>query len=117
MQLISAFGLGAIVTALVQAWLSIRAEISKRNFQEMKECYVGFLDAMYKSEIEQTKEAALNVGYWNNRIDLVGSKDVASFCALMKETNPTEDGIHPDRPKVIDDLKRAMRKDLSVEIY
>ncbi len=47
-QFISAFGLGAIVAALVQAWLSNKVDISKRKFQEKKESYIGFLDAMLK---------------------------------------------------------------------
>jgi hypothetical protein len=48
-QFLSAFGLGAIVTAFVQAWFSNRAYISKRNFDEKKESYVGFLDALHQS--------------------------------------------------------------------
>lgn len=38
LQFLSAFGLGAIVTALVQAWLSQKAAKDERNFQEKKEC-------------------------------------------------------------------------------
>jgi hypothetical protein len=51
-QFLSAFGLGAIVTALVQAWLSNVAYRRQRDFQETKESYVGFLDALHQSEVE-----------------------------------------------------------------
>jgi hypothetical protein len=41
-EFISAFGLGAIVAALVQAWLSNRAYISARNFDEKKKAMLVF---------------------------------------------------------------------------
>ena len=113
-QFITAFGLGAIITALIQAWLTQRADISKRNFQEKKECYIGFLDAMHKSELQRTEEAALDVGHWQNRIELVGSKGVITACIRIKETNPIQNNVHPDRPQVMRDLKDEMRKDLGV---
>jgi hypothetical protein len=113
-SLISAFGLGAIVTSLIQAWLSDRARISNRNFQEKRESYPGFLEALRRSQVEGTEESAVNVGHWASRIDLVGSKAVIRACARISETNPTQDGIHPERPDAMRDLKEAMRQDLGV---
>lgn len=114
-EFLTAFGLGALVTTLVQAWLSHKAYISKRNFEEKKECYVGYLDALRKSEFEQNQESAINVGHWANRIELVGSKEVMFLCIRFKETNSVDDEVHQDRPKVLLDLKSAMRKDLGIE--
>ena len=113
-QFLSAFGLGAIVNALVQAWLSQRANIAKRNFEEKKESYVGFLEAMHRSEIEKSEEAALHVGHWQARIELVGSNEVINACIKITETNPTSKGIHPERPQAIRELRNAMRRDLGV---
>ena|ERR1700722_2970254 len=115
-QFLSAFGLGAIVTALVQAWLSNVAYISKRNFQEKRESYIGFLDAMFQSEVEKTEKSSLNVGHWQNRIELVGSHSVINACARIKETNPISGAVHPERPQAMRDLKEAMRRDLGVTI-
>lgn len=114
LQFISAFGLGAIVTAVVQAWLSSRAELSKRNFQEKKECYIGYLAALHKSQLEQNQQSALNVGHWANRIELAGSRAVISACKYIRETNPTSDGTHPERGNALTELMDAMRKDLGV---
>ena len=75
-QFLSAFGLGAIITTAVQAWLSMRADNAKRNFQEKKEAYVGLLDALHQSELAQTEVASKYVGHWMSRIELVGSKKV-----------------------------------------
>ena len=113
-QFLSAFGLGAVATAIIQSWLSNRSYIRQRAFAEKKESYIGFLDALHQSEIEQTKIAALNVGHWQNRIELVGSRDVIAACHRIRETNPTPDGAHPDRPAALQRLKDKMRADLSV---
>jgi hypothetical protein len=113
-QFLSAFGLGAIVAAFVQAWLSNRAYNSKRNFDDKKECYVGFLDALYQSEVERTEKSALNVGHWQNRIELGGFRFVIGGCARIKETNPISGGVHPERPQASHNLKEAMRRDLGV---
>jgi hypothetical protein len=113
-QFLSAFGLGAIATALIQAWLSHRAYLRQRDFQEKKESYVGFLDALHQSEVEQTAAASLHVGHWQNRIELVGSKEVVAACHTIRETNPTHAGVHPDRPAALHRLKEAMRSDLGI---
>ncbi len=115
-QFLSAFGLGAVVTALTQAWLSNRAYISKRNFEEKKESYIGYLDAMHQSEIEQSDNAAKNVGLWNNRIELVGSRNVIIACQKIQKTNPTSEAMHPDRPQALANLKTQMRNDLGVAV-
>src|ERR1700733_11195618 len=114
LQFISAFGLGAIVTALVQAWFSNRAYIAKRDFEEKKESYIGFLDALHRSEVKGTPEAAHEVGHWENRIALVGSPTVIDACTKIRESNPTDHGVHPMRPSALRELKAAMRKDLGV---
>ena len=111
---LSAFGLGAIVTALVQAWLSNLAYRRQRDFQEKKESYVGFLDALHQSEIEQSPAAALNVGSWQNRIELVGSRAVIAACRSIEGTNPIGGEIHPARPAALRRLKEAMRADIGV---
>jgi hypothetical protein len=113
-QFISAFGLGAIVTALVQAWLSNRADVTKRNFQEKKESYIGFLDALCSSTIEGTPEAATKAGLWLCRIFLVGSPAVINACTQYQKAKSTknEQAIH----EAFHDIEEAMRKDLGVDV-
>jgi hypothetical protein len=113
--LVGALGIGGMITAFVTYWCTIKKEYQARNFSEKKETYIGFLDAMHKSELEGTPEAALNVGYWRNRIELVGSNEVIRLCHRIEATNPINGNAHPERPKVILDLKNSMRKDLGIE--
>lgn len=115
-QFISAFGLGAIVNVWIQSWLSKRAYISKRDFEEKKENYIEFLDAIYKSDIENTVETSCYLAHWKNRIELIASKNVIHLCNRFFETNPINNNVHPERPQVFKDLKEAMRKDLGINI-
>lgn len=117
-QLLSAAGIGGIVgslmTALVQGWLTHRSYLIARSFQEKKEAYVGYLQALYDSEIQQTEQAARAVGHWRNRCELVSSAEVSSCMERMFNSNPNDGEVHPDRPLALRALKDAMRKDLSV---
>jgi hypothetical protein len=118
---LSAAGLGGIiggaVTSLLQAWLSKRATLGERRFREKKEAYIGYLNAIHRSEVEGTSEAAKNVGHWQILCDLVASAPVRSHIARTFATNPLNDGNpHPERPKAMADLKTAMRADLGIEI-
>ncbi|MET0155394.1 MAG: hypothetical protein ABW189_04745 [Rickettsiales bacterium] len=119
-RLISAARIGGIVgsllTTLVQAWLSNKQRLDDRNFQEKKEAYVGYLDAAHNSEVQRTLESVQKWGYWENRCELVGSLAVIKLAHEIRETNPVDGMMHPNRPDVIRKLKQAMRKDLGVHI-
>ena len=52
----------------------------------------------------------------NNVCELVGSKEVIKLLQGVKETNPINNRPHPDRPKIVANLKNAMRKDLKVSL-
>lgn len=65
----TAFGLRAVVSAFIQSWLAHRPYLAKRDFEEKKESYLGFLDALHRSEIDGTSEAALFVGHWQSWSD------------------------------------------------
>lgn len=115
-QLVSAAGLGAIIATALQSYLTDKSAQKQRNFLEKKEAYVGFLNAIHRSEIEQTEEASLYAGHWVNVCDLVGSQDVRKALIDYKRTNPINGGVHPDRPDVMKRLKNAMRKDLGFSL-
>lgn len=110
-QFFSAFGLGAVVVALVQAWLSHRAEIAKRNFQEKKECYVGLLEAYRtacQTHPQKNDSVAKEFGYWSVRCALVAPKNIRLLIEEMK----TDD--YDTQARSFERLQTAMRKDLGV---
>jgi len=114
LQFLSAFGLGAIVSTVIQGWLSQRAYLRQRAFAEKKESYVGYLDALHRSEVEGGPDAALFVGHWENRIALVGSPAAIAACERVRRTNPLNGTAHPERPAAMAALKEAMRIDIGV---
>jgi len=116
---VSAVGLGGAIgsalTIVLQAWLSRRAARDDRQFRERKEAYIGLLNALHRSEVEGTPEAAKNVGHWMNVCDLVGSGPVLGQLRRLVETNPLPGGAaHHGRPAALMGLKEAMRADLGV---
>jgi hypothetical protein len=109
-QFISAFGLGAVITAIIQAWLTHRGEISKRAFQEKKECYIGLLEAYHRAAVENTDQAAKNFAYWQMRCELVAPEQVRKAIQEIVNTNDNRD----QRGVAHENLKRALRKDLGI---
>ncbi|HEY1943674.1 MAG TPA: hypothetical protein VGH40_16305 [Roseiarcus sp.] len=107
---------GGVVTSLLQAWLSRRAILDERRFDEKKEAYANLLTAIHQSEVEGTVEAAKYVGHCRNMCDLVASDSVRHQIVRLFATNPLNDGTtHPERPRVLGALKHAMRRDLGFD--
>lgn len=119
-QLLSAAGIGGIIgsllTTIVQSWLAHKSYLTNRNFQEKKEAYVGFIEAGHLSDIHNTPEYSIRWAYWQARCELVGSHEVVSLVGEIEETNPKNGQPHPNRPQVWIKLKKAMRKDLGIQI-
>lgn len=109
-QFISAFGLGAILSVLIQAWLKQKSDISKRNFQEKKECYIGLLEAYHRAAVEKTDEAAKNFGYWQMRCELVAPKEVRD--AIQEIVNTNDD--REKRNIAHENLKTTLRRDIGI---
>lgn len=108
--LLTAFGLGSIVTSFVQAWLSLRAQQNERRFKEKQGAYVGLLEAYHRAATERTEEAAMAFAYWQMRCELVGSNNVRDAVRRIVESNDDRAA----RQKADYDLKSAMRKDLQI---
>lgn len=111
-SLITAFGLGSIVTALVQSWLSKRTMKEERSFKEKQAAYVGLLEAYHRAAVEGTDETSKLFAYWQLRCELVGSAEVRDAIRRIVETNDDRAGrLIADR-----DMKKAMRADLGVTV-
>ena len=108
--LLTAFGLGSIASALIQAWLSQRSKVDERAFREKQAAYVGLLEAYHRAAVEGTDEAAKHFAYWQMRCELVATEAVRDAIRRIVETNDDRLG----RAKADTDLKIAMRADLGV---
>jgi hypothetical protein len=109
--LLTAFGLGSIVTALIQSFLTSQREESERRFREKQSAYVGLLEAYHRAAVEGTDQAAKNFGYWQMRCELVAPARVRRAIAEIVETNDDPQA----RAIAHQELKVALRTDLKVE--
>jgi hypothetical protein len=109
LALLTAFGVGSIVTAIIQFWLSARATEKQRMYDERKEAYVGLLHSWkeYESK-EPSDEGAFEIGHWLLRAQLVAPKPTLLHLNRWEETPVgSQERIEATRA-----LKSAMRKDL-----
>lgn len=110
LALLTAFGVGSIVSAGVQWWLETHRQTQKLRFEERKECYVGVLEAYHRVARENSSESRLNFGYWELRSRLVASTETLKILDEFAETLPASG----DRKAAEDKLLISMRNDLGV---
>lgn len=108
--LLTAFGLGSIVTALIQSWLTQRSKEDERAFREKQAAYVGLLEAYHRAAVEGTDETSKLFAYWQMRCELVAPAPVRDAIRRIVETNDDR----PARLKADHDMKEAMRADLGI---
>ncbi|MGE3872500.1 MAG: hypothetical protein AB7F74_06050 [Parvibaculaceae bacterium] len=108
--LLTAFGLGSIVTALIQSWLAQRTKHDERRFHEKQTAYVGLLEAYHRAALEGTDETAKMFAYWQVRCELVAPESVRDAIRRIVETNDDRSG----REKADRDMREAMRIDLGI---
>ena len=112
--LFTAFGLGSIVTALIQAWLTQRSKDDERRFREKQAAYIGLLDSLHQAAVNSSDQAAKGFAHWQARCDLVAPKTVRdtirNLVAQYVETN--KDAVA--RESALEAMKSAMRADLRI---
>lgn len=108
--LLTAFGLGSIITALIQSWLTQRSKEKERAFQEKQTAYVGLLEAYHRAAVEGTDETSKQFAYWQMRCELVAPYQVRDAIRRIVETNDDREGHR----QADHDMKTAMRADLGI---
>ena len=108
--LLASFGLGSVVTSLVQAWLAGRSNAEDRRYSEKQAAYIGLLEAYHRAAVEGTPEAAKNFAYWQLRCELVGTHEIRKAIQDIIDTNDDPVGRNDAHER----MKRAMRADLGI---
>jgi len=108
--LLTAFGLGSIVTALIQSWLAQRSMQDERAFREKQAAYTGLLEAHHRAAVQGSDENSKLFAYWEMRCQLVAPVDVRDAIRRIATTNDDPGG----RIKADLDMKTAMRADLGI---
>ena len=107
-EFITAFGLGSIVSVIVQSWLAQRADTAKRMFQEKKECYVGLLEARNRCRMAPTMQSTQDLELWRLRCELVAPNTIREVLGKTSEQNEAI------QIAAYEELKRLFREDLGV---
>lgn len=110
LALLTAFGVGSVVSAGVQSWLDSRKEERRKRFGERREAYTGLLDAYHRVARENSPESRLNFGYWELRCKLVASEKVVTAIQNFASAFPGGE----DRKKAEELLLEVMRTDLDI---
>jgi hypothetical protein len=108
--LLTAFGLGSIMSILIQSWLAQRSKLDERAFHEKQAAYIGLIEAYHRAAVEGSDEAAKAFAYWQMRCELVASVAVRDAISRVVETNDDR----PARFQADYDMKTAMRADLGI---
>lgn len=110
LSFLTAFGLGSVVTALIQSWLAQRANKDERRFREKQSAYFGLLEAYHRAAVEGTDAAAKNFALWQMRCELIAPEAVRTAIERIVETNEDPAG----RKTAHECLKAALRADLGI---
>ena len=109
-NLLTVFGLGSVVTALVQVWFSNKRDFTNRRFSELKESYIGLLEAYLQVAVEPSDSNSKHFAYWRMRCELVAPAPVVKAIADIIESNDNREG----RNIAHEVLKIEMRKSLKI---
>jgi hypothetical protein len=108
--LLGGLGLGAIITKIVDYFLTKKSSKEALLYKEKKEVYFGLLDALHKAAVSPSIENSKNFALWQTRVQLFETDDVAKSVQGMIDTN---DGPKNLRDKHFKELIEGMRKDLN----
>jgi hypothetical protein len=109
LPLIGGLGIGTLLAQIVTHFMTRRASIRDRLYQEKREAYLGLLNALHNAATNPSDENSKAYALWQTRCALFGSTDVMMAAQEMVETN---DGPSERRNAAFQKLLRAMRVDL-----
>lgn len=107
---ITGLGLGAVLKSFIDFYINKSTSRKKIQYTEMRDAYIGLLDALHKAAIESSATNSKNFALWQTRIQLFGSNDVQEAVQGIIDTN---DGPRKDRDKYFNNMIASMRKDLA----
>ncbi|MFZ6846207.1 hypothetical protein [Undibacterium sp. RuTC16W] len=87
LPLIGGLGLGAVIKSIIDFFLNKNTARQKIRYTEMRDAYLGLLDALHKAAIEPSDKASKDFALWHIRVQLFGSENVSNAVQGMIDTN------------------------------
>lgn len=110
LPLIGGLGIGAILKSIVDYFLSKNAARKKAQYAEMREAYLGLLNALHKAAVEPSDQNSKEFALWQTKVQLFGSESVAKAVQGILDTN---EGPREKRNAFFNEMVSEMRKDLN----
>jgi len=101
-------GVGSVITAVLQHFLSRKAQQADTLRKDRSDVYAGLLQALETLEVTDSMANAKHFGMWVARAEVVASESVISAIATMRATQPNS----TQRDHALAHLLRCMRSDL-----
>lgn len=101
-------GAGSVITALLQHFLSRRAQQADNLRKDRSEVYAGLLQAIEALEVANSVANSKRFGMWAARAEIVASSEVIEAISVMRATPPNS----TQRDASLKNLLRCMRFDL-----
>lgn len=108
LTLLGGFGIGTIVTTIVQHILKRKSEKEDQYFQERKEVFVGILQSIEDLQNEYSKEKSSKLGYWIARANLVAETVLNNELKILIDTKPNT----TERKNCFDRILTLMKNNL-----
>jgi hypothetical protein len=109
LPLLGGLGLGSLLKSAIDHFVSRRAVMQDRQYQEKREAYLGLLEALHKAATQPSNANSKEYALWQTRCPLFGSAEVSRFAQAMVDTNDTQ---RVERDAAFDGLVESMRLDL-----
>jgi hypothetical protein len=101
-------GIGSVLATIANHFMSRRASVNDRWYQEKREAYLGLLNAL-----EPGGDDARGYRLWNARCALFGSSEVLKYAKEVDETPYSADAErNAARKAAFQNMLGAMRDDL-----
>jgi hypothetical protein len=109
LPLLGGLGIGTLITQVVTQFITRRASVRDRLYQEKRAAYLGLLEALHDAAALSSPENWRAYGRWQTRCSLFGSMDVMT--AAQKQVD-LKDAPGEQRDAAFHELLHAMRVDL-----
>jgi hypothetical protein len=109
LPLVGGLGIGALIKSVFDHFMSRRAIVTDRLYQEKRETYLGLLNALHEAAVNPSDENSKTYALWQTRSQLFGSDQVAKYAQALVDT---DGGPREARSAAFKSLIEAMKSDL-----
>lgn len=109
--IVGGFGIGAIVSQIIQYFLVERSKRNDRRIEELKEAFSNLLATQAKLiKSSNSQEHQIGFELWEARVQLIGSLEVIKSIEVMKYAEPNTTACR----EAMKCMLEAMRVDLDI---